>query len=104
MMDLLEHCFACLYPDMPFELANPALEIILNALNHFGVYDYEVRKGTIIKGNSLLRYLGVFSEPNFGVLISCLQSSFENIRTLGYNSFHQTSSSTQSSYGMSALV
>jgi hypothetical protein len=70
---------------MPFERANPALEIILNILNFFGVYDYEVRKGKVIQGNALLRGLGVFNQPNFGVLVSCLQSSFENIRTLAYS-------------------
>lgn len=70
---------------MPFELANPSLEIIQLALNFFGAYDYEVRKGTVTKANGLLNELGVFTRENFAVVASCLQSSFENVRTLAYN-------------------
>jgi hypothetical protein len=40
LQQLLKDCFERLYPEMPFELANPSLEIIQSALNFFGVYDY----------------------------------------------------------------
>lgn len=84
MRDLVASCFQRLYPEMPFERANPSLEIIQSVFNFFGVYEYEIRKGTTLKPCQLLQELAVFTPENFSVLASCLQSSFENIRSLAY--------------------
>jgi hypothetical protein len=54
--------------------------------NYFGIYEYEIRKGTNLSpSNLLLNLKNVFTLSNFNALIICLSSSFENVRSLAFN-------------------
>ena len=47
-------CFENIYPDSIFEIANPALEILLLIVTLFGSEEEEIRKGTFIKPTQIL--------------------------------------------------
>ena len=51
----------------------------------FGNQEAEVRKGTVIEPIKLLFETSFFESCNFYNLVSCLQSSYESIRSLAHS-------------------
>ena len=79
---LISLCFSQIYPDVIFQLVNPAIEILSLINQFFGMKNSEIRKGTIVEGCNFLATTSFFDSCNFYNLVNCLQSSFESVRSL----------------------
>ena len=84
MEKLIATCLENIFPEVIFELASPALEILLMITSFFGRDRNEVKKEQVLEPSHLLPELGFFSESNFINILGCLQSSYESVRLLAH--------------------
>ena len=76
-----------MFPDVPFELANPVLEILRMIYTYFGApRDIEIRKGVFLKKVGFLGRLKCqpFSEIFFESMLTQMSSCWESARILAY--------------------
>lgn len=79
---LIDLCYENIFPDVIFEIANPALEVLVLIGTYFNRNRIEVKKGQVFEASHILKQTKYFEHRNFENLLCCLQSSYESVRIL----------------------